>query len=75
MRVKWCDKGADHAGPYYTVSAVAMEAGEGTRVRNRKRVYARQTLARLCAKCLNGAEFRLKGDGFFTVVSRDPAQD
>ncbi len=74
-KTQWCDNGRAHTGPFFTITGVAMEVGPGTRQRTRKRIQARKTLGRLCAKCLRVAVFRLKGADFYTLESRDPLRD
>lgn len=73
--MKWCDKGADHRGPYFTLIAVATEVGPQTRVGNRKRRIGRRTVARLCQTCLRMAEFRLEGQDMLVSMAQDPTND
>ncbi len=75
-KVQWCDNSADHSGPFFTVTAIAVEAGPDSRRRNRgARMVVRKILRRLCDKCLLKAEFRFKGEVFGRAEALDPADD
>ncbi len=54
-----CDLGATHAGPFYTVTALAALLGEGTRRKDQKRGVSRKVLGHLCLDCANRLEFRV----------------
>ncbi len=74
QKVQWCENGKGHEGPFYSVFAIAMLAGAGTRTHGQKREMLRKTVCRLCRACLLHAEFRVKGVDFFYSEARDAAQ-
>jgi len=70
-----CDRGANHPGPFYTLSVWAQECGAGVFVKGRRRVNRRKRIARLCVGCLRKTEFGFKGAALFTPEAVDPAAD
>jgi len=68
----WCDKG-EHGGPYFTVTALAMEVGPFTGRKGYHRIQGRQVLARLCWQCLRTAVLRVEGVRLISQEAQDPA--
>jgi hypothetical protein len=54
-----CDLGVSHAGPFFTVTALAILLGTGTRRKDQKRCVTRKILGRFCLDCANRVEFRI----------------
>jgi len=54
-----CDLGATHVGPFFTLTALAVLFGPGTRGKEQKRRVARKIVGRFCLDCAKGMEFRM----------------
>ena len=54
-----CDLGATHVGPFFTLTALAVLFGTGTRGKKQKRRIARKIVGRFCLDCAKGVEFRI----------------
>jgi hypothetical protein len=54
-----CDLGVTHVGPFFTLTALAVLFGPGTRGKAQKRHVARKILGRFCLDCAKRVEFRI----------------
>ena len=54
-----CDLGVTHVGPFFTLTALAVLFGPGTRGKEQKRRVVRKILGRFCLDCAKGVEFRI----------------
>lgn len=73
--IQWCDKGKNHAGPFFTVFAVALLSGPDSRGKGQKRVRCSRRLTRLCQECLGETTFEVRGGDILAGESRDPTRD
>ncbi len=75
VQIQWCDKGKNHAGPFFTVFAVALLSGPATRGQGKKRVRFSKRVSRLCRACLSKVELQFQGSELLAAGPRDTAQD
>jgi len=73
--MNWCDEGAKHAGPFFTITVSALEVGPSTGRAGYKRISARQIVSRLCSECLRTAVIRLEGAKLISEKAQDAAND
>ena len=69
--MQWCDTDKKHVGPYFTITVSALEVGPGTGLR--KRISARQIVARLCGRCLLDSIISLEGRKLISLEAQDRA--
>jgi hypothetical protein len=72
MAIQWCDNGAKHVGPYFSIAAHVLESGPGSGIKGYKRIQAHQVIARLCSECLRTAVIRLEGAKLISLEAQDP---
>ena len=58
-RASTCDLCASHLGPFFTLTALAVLLGPGTRGKDQKRCVARKIVGRFCLDCTKRLEFRI----------------
>jgi hypothetical protein len=58
-RASMCALGATHVGPFFTLTALAVLLGTGTRGKKQKRRVARKIVGRFCLDCAKDVEFRV----------------
>jgi hypothetical protein len=58
-RASTCDLCASHLGPFFTLTALAVLLGPGTRGRDQKRRVTRKIVGRFCLDCAKRLEFRI----------------
>lgn len=63
-RANKCDEGVSHAGPFFTVTTLAILLGPGTRRKDQKRRVTRKILGRFCLDCAKSMEFRVTAAEF-----------
>jgi hypothetical protein len=59
-----CDLGSTHVGPFFTLTALAVLFGPGTRGKEQKRRVARKIVGRFCLNCTKRLEFRIGATEF-----------
>ncbi len=67
VSTKNCDFDATHAGPFFTLTILAVLLGPGTRRKDQKRQIARKNLGCFCLDCAKGLEFRIGTAEFRSV--------
>lgn len=71
MQIQWCDKGKNHAGPFFTVFAVALLSGPASQCKGQKRLRFSKRVSRLCRACLAKTAFKVQGGDLLPVQGQD----
>ncbi len=71
VAIQWCDKGRNHAGPFFTIFAIALLSGPDSQRKGQKRVRCSKRVSRLCQSCLSKTSFTVKGADLLPVQGFD----